>query len=446
MKRNMIIALALFTMFQAHAQQLLSLDEVKQRALEYNMATRSADNAIHQAEEKKKEAFTKYFPQISAMGMGFRTNHEMFKEDFKVSEFVPQPVLSGLPSNIVPMIPNEVSVGMLDRGIGAGVTAMQPVFMGGRVVNTNKLAKINIEAGHLQKEVTANTVSLTAEQYYWQIITLKEKRKTLDAIGEMLAQYEKDANMAVKAGVGMRNDLLAVQLKQNGVESSKLKLDNALKLAKMALAQYIGMDGEEIDVASSADPSQMPPYPMIKANHDEAVAITPEYRLLEKNVAATTLQRKLEMGKNLPSVGVGVGYDYYKMDGRFENNFGAVFATVSIPISQWWGGSYAVKRKKLAEQNAKEQLEDNTQLLKIKMQKNWNDVDDAYKQLKLAKKSIEQSEENLRLNRDYYQAGTVAMNDLLDAQQLYQQSRDRYTDAYAMLQTKISEYKHSIGQ
>ena len=36
-------------------------------------------------------------------------------------------------------------------------------------------------------------------------------------------------------------------------------------------------------------------------------------------------------------------------------------------------------------------LSDNAELLKIRMQKNWNDVDDAYKQLVLAKKSIEQS-------------------------------------------------------
>ena len=73
-------------------------------------------------------------------------------------------------------------------------------------------------------------------------------------------------------------------------------------------------------------------------------------------------------------------------------------------------------------------------------------LDLAYKQLQLAKKSIEQSEENLRVNRDSYQAGTVQMSDLLDAQQQYQQSRDRYVDAYAMLQTKILEYKQSIGQ
>lgn len=134
------------------------------------------------------------------------------------------------------------------------------------------------------------------------------------------------------------------------------------------------------------------------------------------------------------------------MGSGLDNNFAAVFASVSIPISQWWGGSHAVKCHRLAEENARQLLDDNADLLKIRMQKNWNDVDDAYKQLVLAKKSIEQSEENLRLNRNYYHAGTVTMNDLLDAQQQYQQCRDRYTDAYAALQTKIVAYEQSVGR
>ncbi len=168
--------------------------------------------------------------------------------------------------------------------------------------------------------------------------------------------------------------------------------------------------------------------------------------MLEKQVEAATLQRKIEVGKRLPSVGVGAGYSYYNMGKGMDNHFGMLFATVSVPISQWWGGSHAIRRGKLAEADARDRLADNTQLLKIRMQKDWNEVDNAYRELVLAHKSIGQSEENLRLNRDYYHAGTVTMNDLLTAQQQYQQARDRYVDAYSRLQVKVVEYRQSIGQ
>ena len=439
------MTLSLLLGLTANAQETLTLQQVKERALAHNINIRTADNAILQAREQKKEAQTLYFPQGSAVGMGFKSTTELIKGDIKVADLLPSSLAAAIPSSIASMLPSNISYGMIDKGVIAGVTAIQPIFAGGQIVNGNKLAKVGVVVSELQKRVSANTVELTAEQYYWQIISLKEKQKTLETVGEMLKNLEKDAAAAVKAGVGMRNDLLEVQLKQNEIESNKLKLENGLKLARMALAQYIGTEGG-IDVSTTIDASALPAYPMIKVDHSTAVAATSEYQLLQKNVDATSLQRKMEEGKRLPTVGVGVGYNYMNMGSGIKNNFGAVFATVTIPISQWWSGLYAIKRKKLAEENARQQLTDNAQLLEIRMHKNWNDVDNAYKQLVLAKKSIEQSEENLRLNRNFYHAGTVTMNNLLDAQQKYQQCRDQYTDAYAALQTKILEYEQSIGK
>lgn len=430
----------------SQAQQQLSLQEVKQMAVDHNIAMRSANNAISQARQQQREAFTSYFPQVSATGIGFKSSSDLLKVSLNTADVVPTEVAAMIPAEVAALLPPTLTLSMIDRGVMAGITAVQPVFMGGQIVNGNKLAKVNVEATQLQKETAQNTVELTAEQYYWQIITLKEKQKTIAAVTEMLLRLEKDADVAVKAGVGMRNDLLQVQLKLNEMESNRLKLDNGLKLARMVLAQYIGMEGKDIDVSTDIDPSQLPAYPMLVADDAQAVTLTPEYQLLQKQVEATKLQRRMEVGKNLPQIGVGAGYNYDNIGGRFDIHYGMVFAAVNIPISGWWGGSHAIKRKKLAEQQAREQLEDNTQLLKIRIQKNRNDVDDAYKQLQLAQRGIEQSEENLRLNRDYYHAGTVTMRDLLDAQQMYQQCRDRYTDAYATLQNKTLEYKQSVGE
>ena len=142
---------------------------------------------------------------------------------------------------------------------------------------------------------------------------------------------------------------------------------------------------------------------------------------------------------------VGAGYNYHNLLDR-DHSFGMFFATVSVPISDWWGGSHAIKRREIAYQQAQEQLADNAELLEIRMQNAWNKVEEAYQQLQLAQRSIEQAEENLRLNRDYYRAGTSRMSDLLEAQLLYQQSLDRRTDAFADYQNILLEYRQAIGQ
>ena len=123
-----------------------------------------------------------------------------------------------------------------------------------------------------------------------------------------------------------------------------------------------------------------------------------------------------------------------------------VFATVSVPVSDWWGGSHAIKRKKIEHQKTVEQLEDNAQLLIIRMQNAWNGVVESYQQLLLSKRSIEQASENLRLNRNYYRAGTSKMSDLLEAQLLYQQSLDKHTEAFADYHNKVLAYKQATGR
>lgn len=204
-----------------------------------------------------------------------------------------------------------------------------------------------------------------------------------------------------------------------------------MSVSKMVLAQYVGLQDTAFDVSPIGDPLQHIAFPLsLKTDHALAVTSTPEYQLLQKNIESTVLEEKLERGKYLPSVGVGAGYSYSRLMST-NNVAGVVFASVSIPISDWWGGSHAIRRRKIAEQNAKELLVDNSEKLQINMQKEWNDLQVAYKQLDIARKSIEQSTENLRLYNTYYHAGTVKMTDVLDAQQAYQQSRNAYVEAYA---------------
>jgi outer membrane protein TolC len=97
-------------------------------------------------------------------------------------------------------------------------------------------------------------------------------------------------------------------------------------------------------------------------------------------------------------------------------------------------------------QRAEQQQVDNAELLKIRMQKAWNDAEEARQQLLLAERGIEQASENLRLNRNYYRAGTCRMSELLEAQLLYQQTLDKRTDAYADYRNRLLDYRQAAGQ
>ena len=425
--------------------QTYTLEQILDSARQNNIAIRSAHHGIEAAQQKRKEAFTKYFPNISGTGLWFNANKGMAQTTVNPSEAIsPELALSlaqVLPAEALAALANPISISMMKNGTIGSLMAVQPVFAGGQIINGNKLAKVGEDVSRLQLQLSENEVEKTTEQYFWQVASLQEKMKTVLAVETLLADIAKDVDVAVRAGVAMRNDLLQVQLRQNDIESQKLKLQNGLSIVKLLLSQYCGLRDTAYVISYQTDQAQMLPAPQ----KDEGISRLPEYQLLGKQVEAAGLQKKMAIGQNLPSVAVGAGYNYHNL---LDNNhtFAMLFATVSVPITDWWGGSHAIKRKKIEQRKAQELLEDNAELLKIRIQNAWNGVEESYQQLLLAKRSIEQAEENLRLNRDYYKAGTSRMSDLLEAQLLYQQSHDKHTDAFADYQNKLLEYRHSTGR
>jgi Outer membrane protein len=450
MKIKTIFAFVLCSLCCGFASaQTYTLEQLMDSAMHNNFAIRSAQYGIEAASQQRKEAFTKYFPNVSGTGLWFNANKGMAQTSINPSEMLPSelssslaPLAQFLPSEALASLANPISISMMKNGVVAGVQAVQPVFAGGQIVNGNKLAKVGEDVSRLQMQLSENEVEKTAEQYFWQLASLQEKMKTVEAAEALLNDIYKDVDVAVRAGVAMRNDLLQVQLRKNDVASQKLKIRNGLALMRMLLSQYCGLRDTSFVILYQAD--AIPPLGS-KQDHQLALLATAEYQLLGKQVEAANLQKKIAIGQNLPSVAVGAGFNYHNLLEK-DHSFGMVFATVSVPISDWWGASHAIKRKKLEQQQAQEQLYDNAELLKIRMQSAWNNLEESYQQLQLAQLSIEQAEENLRLNRDYYNAGISKMSDLLEAQMLYQQSCDKRTDAFADYQNKLLEYRQATGQ
>lgn len=454
MKHTLYFIIAcLFCCDALAAQRTITLQQLKDSALQNNIAMRRARFEIDAAREQRKEALTHYFPNVSAMGMGFKANRAMAKMDIDPSEFL-SPEMGAtlaqmLPPEALMAMGQPASIEMMKNGVIAGITALQPIFAGGQIVLGNKLARLGEEASRLQLQLSEKEVEAQVEQYYWQLVSLNEKTQTLNAVDSLLAQIKHDVETAVRAGVALNNDLLQVQLRQNEIKSQRLKLNNGRELVWLLLKQFCGlketMTIDDLELMSDNGS----PYSSI-INHQSSILNPqsslvnqlPEYQLLEKNVEATKLQRKMEVAKNLPSVAVGAGYNYHNLMDN-DRHFGMVFATVSVPITDWWGGSHAIRRKKIAEQEAQEQLVDNAQLLEIRQQKASNDVVEALGQLELAQQSVAQAEENLRIHRNTYRAGTATMTDLLQAQLLQQQARDQQTDAFTALQLARLAYRQA---
>jgi len=441
MKKSIYILLLCFPVLAS--AQGYTLKQCIDMALENNYELRNSRLDYEMADQSKKEAFTKYFPSVSAVGMAFDASDYLIDESIDLSQF--EQIFAGMGIDPTAMgIPSSYPIQKVNNGVLGFVSATQPIFAGGQIINGNKLARVGRDVSQLKITLSENEVMSTTEEYFWQIVALKEKLKTLEAVDTQLAEIYKSVNAAVNAGVTTRNDLLRVELQQQNIESNRIKAENGIKVYKLLLCSHIGADKEGFDVNVSEFPVVKNPTEYYIITEDGIERRT-ENQLLVISVEAASLQRKMAIGKNLPTVAAGAGYMYHNLLDQ-DVDLGMVFATVSVPIGSWWGGSHAIQREKYNEMKAENQGQHMREMMAVEIESKWNELQESYLQILIAQKSIESATENLRINNDYYNAGTVSLTDLLDAQTLLQRSRDQYTDACTTYYLKLSAYLQATGR
>lgn len=408
----------------AQTDSVLTLQQCIDMAVANNAAMKTAENNTEAARQTRREAFTKYFPEISAQGFGFRTHNYVLQYNAL----------------------NLLEIELIKHGVMGGVQALQPIFMGGQIVNGNQLAKVGEAVAQLQAKQTASQVKVTAEKYYWQLATLKATKGALTSGLALLDTLSRQVGVAVDAGIVTNNELLKVELQRNDFAAKMVDLDNGIKLCRMVLSQYVGAPyTNPVDISAEV-PEAVPPYPLdLRVDPAEALAQTNDYQLLVNQVKAKKLEKRMEVGKNLPTVLGGAGWYYHNVLEQ-GHNFGALMLAVNIPISGWWGGSHAIKRKDLELKNAQLELDDLSDMLQINMQNKWDELTAAHRKMEIASQAIGQSAENLRLNQAFYDAGTGTLTELLDAQTLNQEAKDKYIAAYGDFRVAMVEYLSATGR
>lgn len=424
----------------------VSLQECLQSAATRNRTLQNATLNIQMAGEQKKEAFTKYFPEISANVLAFHAFDKMVQQDgvFPMELMA----LGQINPELAALAGQPYSIRELDKGYAVMGTLTQPLFVGGQIVNGNRLADIGKQVAELQTELQTKDVLQKVTENYYQVAKLKLNLATIRSAQAQLHAIYKEVQSYVDAGVTTRNDLLKVRLELQKLSSDSLKASNAHHIMCLLLAQQIGMAGEKIDVEEIGLTDIESPMDYYIAS-DEAVASRLELAMAQKGVDAGKLKVRMERGKYLPTVAIGLTISNVGLGGLSEGaktmiddnvTNGMVFGTVSVPITAWWGGSHAIRREKLALQQSQNQLEDAREQLIIDIESAWSSLMEAYKQIEIARISVAEATENMRMSMDKYRTGTEILSDLLESETMLRESLNRLAEAQATYMVKRADY------
>ncbi len=414
--------------------QELTLDSCLALAKRNNVEILSAQLEVKKAREVRNQARTKYFPQISGLAGGYHALQPLL--DLNPNELAnaqARDLLNSLYTAYGESLGLNDALAMFRNGAVAGVMAVQPVYMGGKIVAGNQLAKVGVEAAQYQAQMKERDVLLQVEETYWLVVNLQTKQQLIDATKALLDTLEVNVQQTVEAGLAINNDLLRVQLKRNELDAMQIQLTDGLDLASRALAQSIGLDSLPSAITLGAHQTPSIIHQTQDTKHQTP---DPENSLLQAGVRAAQLRRRIDLADALPHVIVGGSYNYSNImhvegidlrnDGWKHN--GLLFASVQIPLTGWWETAHKLKEGSYAIEQAQLQQRDLSEKLVLRHQQAVNEVHKTSALLTQMESSADLARSNYELAQENYKAGLCSITELMEAQTLYQKAQTDLID------------------
>ena len=449
----LLIVMAMHTL--SIKAQVLTIDSCLSLARQNNKELRHAELNIKKAQQVKNQAFTNYFPQVKATAIGYHSLHPMVEVGIDdINNASVRDLLTTLYGNYGAALGLDNTISLFQYGYQAGVTALQPVYMGGKIVAGNQLAKVGVEAARLQTQITERDLLEQVEESYWLVVGLTEKQQTLQTVTALLDTIHRTVQVAVNAGLALQTDLLKVELRQSEIPRTQIQLDNGLVLAKRALwlsiskdsptppskeglTDYMSLQVEPIHTDSAL---QAPP---LKEGYGEV----PESSLLSLQVRAAELQRRMHIADALPQVAFGAHYGYSNMQANFlrhglgnKTGNGAIFMSVSVPLTDWWKTGHKIREDNIAVEQARLEEQHTNELLGLRTQQAYDKTVEAYSLVSENRHALDIARENYRLSGVNYRAGMGTITDLLTAQTTFLQAENNLTDAIISYRVNLRRY------
>lgn len=439
MKRTILLLTFVVTVSCMHAQRMLTLEECRNLAIQNNKELQISGEKIKMADNEKKAAFTKYFPQLSANGAYMWNQKDINLLDMGTLSSSLSSSLGGLAQ--LPMIQHLMS-GVNDmqhldvQNIWVGnVSLVQPVFMGGKIVNYNQITKFAKQLAESMNNLQLQDLIYKTDETYWQVISLVNKKKLADAYVDLLRKMDSDVTAMIYEGVATEADGLSVKVKLNEAEMAQTKVENGLALTRMLLAQICGLSLEE-DLSLADEKLDNFPVETTQASADLNEAFMNRNELRSLDLATKIYKRKerIALAEMLPNVALAANYFVTNPNvfNGFKNDFAGMFnvgVMVKVPLSGWWEGTYRRNSAKAETRIKTLEWQDAREKIELQVNQSVYKVNEAGKKLIASSRNMENAEENLRRANFGFEEGVIPALNLMEAQTAWVSARSSLIDA-----------------
>ena len=399
--------------------QTLSVEQYRQKVLEYNQDIQKSQQAVNGALYSLKGIRTGFFPKLDITG---NYSYQLEKVEFLPGTDLKQD----------------------NYGVEAGL--VQNVYSGSAVRKQYDVAKLQHAIAQLSVEHTVDNMIYAADVSYWSVAANRNLYELSEQFVQIVRELYEIVNKRFEEGAISKTDVLMVQ---NRLKEAELQLNTNSTNYKTALQSLNIMMGVEPDAAVVlTDSIQKVLWVPKQEGLNKALERRADYQSAIMGIEMAKLQTDMARSKYLPQLAVGIKEKYgttlLNVDGKAQWATTA-YAQINIPVFHWGEMRQNVRLSRTQEwtkELERSQLKDQ---VSKELNNAWVNVIEISKKLEIVYSSLDIAKDNLTLNTFSYNEGKLPIIDVLSAQVSWLQAYTNVVSVNYQYKVALAEYAKALG-
>ncbi len=324
-------------------------------------------------------------------------------------------------------VPFEMQIAE-DKAMLYSAVATLPLYTSGRISAGIKAARAQAAASLDDHQQATLDIKLAVAEAYIQVLKITELNTIARAHIAALSGYKNDVGNLHLQGLVSRNDELMASVALSNAVQGGISAKNQLAVAS---ARYNQLLNRPLDTTFTLEP--MPVHAMslddIQTLTARALQARPELSALAHKIKALGFTAKTIKAVTRPQVYLSGTYHNLDNDLLLDDEVLTYGVNLVWPIYD--GGITHHRGGELQRQAAalQAQLDDYQQLIELQVTQAWLNLDETQQRIRALGQVLEQSAENLKMTQNRYREGLVSSSEVLEAQNLRQQSLGNHASA-----------------
>ncbi|HZT28420.1 MAG TPA: TolC family protein [Bryobacteraceae bacterium] len=406
---------------QVRAQDALSVRDAVRLAVEQNKSIQATVAGSKAAEAQIAAARGGYLPKLNYTESFTRSNNPVF-------------VFSSLLTQHL-FTEQNFQVGPLNRpdflnNFQSQVTVDQVLYDAGQTKHAVRAAELRHDlSGEEDRRTRMEVIAGVVRAYYGAVLSAESLQTAREAVRSAEADLQR-ASTVRSAGMSTDVDVLSIRVHLAGVKEQEIRRAADLDVARAALNEVLGLPLDAPHKLSTPlQPARMPDTALADLER-QAAENRPEARAVELAARLARTEQQAARGSLLPEVGFHGAFEADRQ--RFVDRGGANWlASFSLRWNLFNGQSdkariqaagFSVRRAEAEQERAGSGI-------RLEVRRAWADLRAAQERIEVARASVAEAQESLRITQNRYAAGLSTVTDLLRTETALLESKTRYLAA-----------------